>query len=62
MGMETKKLLYVGVRNKYCSVCARADTKGEEPPQHECHKNWDGSSSPKETHINEQSFKEAETK
>ena len=62
VGMETKKLLYVGVRNKYCSVCARADTKGEEPPQHECHKNWDGSSSSMETDIIVQGFKEAETK
>ena len=37
VGMETKKLLYVGVRNKYCSVCARGASVGIE---HECHKNW----------------------
>ena len=43
-------------------MCARADTKGEEPPQHECHKNWDGSSSSMETDIIVQGFKEAETK
>ena len=51
VGMETKKLLYVGVRNRYCSVCAKADTRGEEPPWDECHKNWDGSSSSMEADI-----------
>ena len=26
-GAETKSLLYIGVRNKYCSTCAVADHK-----------------------------------
>ena len=62
VGMETKKLLYVGVRNKYCSVCAHAETQGKEPPQDECHKNWVGPSSSMETDIIVQGFQEAETK
>ena len=61
IGMETKKLLYIGVRNKYCSVCARAESMGVEAQKHECHKNWQGSSSSMETDI-VQGFREAETK
>ena len=37
VGMETKKLLHVGVKNKYCSVCAMAESVGKEPADHECH-------------------------
>ena len=62
VGMETKKLLHVGVRNKYCSVCAIAETRGQTTPQHDCHKNWNGSSSSMETDIILQGFKEAEAK
>ena len=58
--METKKLLYVSVRNKYCSVCTRANTKGEELPQHECHTNWDCRHL--EADLILQGFKEAEAK
>ena len=32
IGKETGKLLYIGVRNKYCSVCARAEKSGEPLP------------------------------
>ena len=62
VGMQTKKLLHVGVRNKYCSVCARAETQGEEPSQHECHRNWVGPSSSMESDIIVQGFREAESK
>lgn len=62
VGMETKKLLYVGVRNKCCSTCARAETEGREPSDHECYKNWDGASSSMEPDIIVQGFQEAESK
>ena len=42
VGKETKKLLHVGVRNKYCSVCARAKTEGKEAAENKCYKNWEG--------------------
>ena len=38
-GATTKKLLFVGVRNKYCCICSVASRKGVEPRQHECFKN-----------------------
>ena len=62
IGMETKKLLYMGVRNKYCSVCAQAESLGKEAPEHDCYKNWTGSSSSMESDIIVQGFQEAESK
>lgn len=62
IGLETGKLLHVGVRNKYCSVCTQAEKENTTPQQHNCHKNWDGPSSSMETDIILQGFKEAESK
>ena len=62
VGMETKKLLHVGVKNKYCSVCAMAESVGKEPADYECRKNWDGPLSSMETSITVQAFQEAESK
>ena len=36
---ETGKILYMGVRNKYCSVCR--NTTGDTIPLHDCFLNWD---------------------
>ncbi len=62
IGKETGKILYIGVRNKYCSVCIQADRAGKDPQVHECHKNWDGPSASMETDILVEGFKEAESK
>ena len=35
IGNTTRKLLYLGVRNKYCSICAVALNKGIEPKKHQ---------------------------
>ena len=50
-GAATKKLLYIGVRNKYCAVCSIAKRKGLEPSHHMCFKNWAGSSTSMEADI-----------
>ena len=60
IGKETGKLLYMGVRDKYCGVCTQAERAGKEPQVHECHKNWDGPSSSMETDILIEGFKQAE--
>ena len=62
IGAHTGKLLHVGVRNKYCSVCAQTNKRNEQSRQYDCYKNWDGPSSSMETDILVQGFKEAETK
>ena len=37
IGQATGKLLYIGVRNKYCTACTQGITK----ENHTCFKNWD---------------------
>lgn len=40
VGQYTKRALYRGVKNKYCTPCARPLGLGEESKQHTCYKNW----------------------
>lgn len=43
--MKTQKILFVGIRNKYCMICQRNNTKNENNiPTHECFLNWNKSS------------------
>ena len=51
IGAETKKLLHIGVRNKYCYVCQRAENVGCKPHPHDCFKNWSLSSQAMEADI-----------
>ena len=53
--------LFLGVRNKYCSICAVAANKDTTPQQHNCFKNWNGSSRTMETDILLEGFRAAET-
>ena len=41
IGKETRKLLYIGVCNKFCTACTQGIPRG----QHACYKNWDETSS-----------------
>ena len=59
-GATTKKLLHLGVRNKYCSICSVASRKGVEPRQHECFRNWSGSSCAMEADIITEGFRKSE--
>ena len=56
IGAETRKILYIGVRNKYCAACAR----NIPPDKHKCYRNWNESSSQMETDIILEGFLEAE--
>ena len=56
IGKETGKLLYLGVRNKYCHACAKNIPR----EKHTCYKNWTASSSEMETDIIVEGFMEAE--
>ena len=59
-GAATKKLLFIGVRNKYCSVCAISDRNNSPRPSHQCFKNWNGSSCAMESDIIAQGFQLSE--
>ncbi|XP_047023593.1 uncharacterized protein LOC124632693 isoform X2 [Helicoverpa zea] len=57
IGHRTKKILYIGVKNSYCSVCAMARNKKSATPTHTCFKNWFGSSTEMETSAIVDGFK-----
>lgn len=40
--METNKLMYLGVRNSFCFLCARSKSEGKPAPPHTCYKNYTG--------------------
>ena len=61
IGNATKKLLYLGVRNKYSCICTVAANKGIPPKEHKCFRNWDGSSRAMETDMIVEGFKAAES-
>lgn len=56
MGLKTGKILFLGVRNKYCTAC----TQGVPIESHHCYKNWECSSSEMETDILLEGFQKAE--
>ncbi len=56
IGKKTGKLLYIGVRNKYCAACAQGILK----ENHQCYKNWNASSSEMESDILLKGFSQAE--
>uniref|UniRef100_A0A1X7U5M3 Mutator-like transposase domain-containing protein n=1 Tax=Amphimedon queenslandica TaxID=400682 RepID=A0A1X7U5M3_AMPQE len=60
-GHYTKKLLFLSVRNKFCSICAIHDNKNADPPTCRCYKNWNGSSSAMETDIICEGYRMSET-
>ncbi|XP_046395536.1 uncharacterized protein LOC124162886 [Ischnura elegans] len=61
VGYRTKKVLFIGVRNKYCSICAKAASSGRsnQPKEHLCFKNWASSSTAMESDIIVEGFKKS---
>lgn len=57
IGRRTKKIIYSGVKNKYCHICKIAESKKMEPRIHECKANYVGPSSGMETEIILDGFK-----
>ncbi|KAK4881945.1 hypothetical protein RN001_005264 [Aquatica leii] len=51
VGYRTKKVSFVGIKNKYCVVCKKAEAHHVAAKQHECFKNWTGSSTSMEAAI-----------
>ncbi|XP_050303674.1 uncharacterized protein LOC126741321 [Anthonomus grandis grandis] len=60
IGQRTGKLLFLGIRNKYCSFCARATAKKIDPiPEHVCYKNWSNTSTAMESDIIVEGFRKS---
>lgn len=51
IGQATRKVLFIGVRNKFCVICKRAENKNILPISHIRYKNWKGSSTAMEADI-----------
>jgi len=59
VGYKTKKVLFIGVRNKYCTVCKKAEKLNRSPTKHECYKNWTGTSTAMEADIIVDGFRQS---
>ncbi|CAG5033378.1 unnamed protein product [Parnassius apollo] len=57
IGRKTGRILYIGVKNKYCLGCARAENNNISPKEHKCFKNYEGSSTSMENEIIVEGFK-----
>ncbi|ESO87071.1 hypothetical protein LOTGIDRAFT_154561 [Lottia gigantea] len=57
IGQVTRKLLHIGIRNKYCYACSLAESRQKDP---ECFKNWDESSQAMEADVIVEGFMNAE--
>jgi len=59
-GAHSKKLLYIGIRNKYYYTCSIAQQSSKTAPPHHCYKNWAQSSCAMESNIIVEEFKSSE--
>jgi hypothetical protein len=59
-GHETRKLLFLSVRNKFCSVCAVARNRNVQAPQYRCYQNWSLSSTAMESDMVAEGFRLSE--
>lgn len=60
VGFYTKKVIYYGVKNKYCHTCAMSYANCCPPNDHPCNINYVGPSSGMETEIIVEGFQECE--
>lgn len=60
IGLRTKKVVFYGVRNKYCHTCKIAQSKCTPPNEHECNINYKGPSSGMEADILVEGFRSCE--
>lgn len=57
IGKLTGQVLFLGVKNKYCCICARAEKTKQQPKDHVCYKNYHGPSTGMESEILVEGFK-----
>lgn len=57
VGVHSRKVLYLGVKNKFCFVCTRHDGTGTAIPEHNCTKTHTGSSGSMEPAVILEGFK-----
>lgn len=61
IGNRTGKICAYGVKNKDCRMCNFHINKGKVPPEHDCNRNWSGSSKAMEPSVAVDVIKEVES-
>lgn len=59
IGLRTGKVIFYGVKNKFCHICSRAEIKNIQPKEHQCYKNFSGPSTAMESSIIVEGFKKS---
>lgn len=59
IGKNTGDILFLGVKNKYCQLCAKAEKDKIEKRNHLCFKNYDGPLTGMESQILIEGFKQS---
>ncbi|KAF9409839.1 hypothetical protein HW555_010917 [Spodoptera exigua] len=59
IGKRFGEVLFIGVKNKYCCICARASNKNIVVEDHVCYKNYSGSSTGMESDLLLEGFKQS---
>lgn len=60
IGCESGKVIKYAVRIKSCKTCSLAQDSNSQPPKHDCHINWTGSSKAMESDMMEEMVKEVD--
>jgi hypothetical protein len=60
IGSHTGEILFIGIKNKFCSICARTENKNEQTRDHVCFKNWNYSSPAMESAMAVEGFSMSE--
>ncbi|EZA47389.1 hypothetical protein X777_16362, partial [Ooceraea biroi] len=45
IGYRTRKVLFISIRNKYCTLCDMAEQEGRQVRKHKCYRNFDRNAS-----------------
>lgn len=57
IGYKTKKILFIGIRNRYCLICQRSKNANKSPPEHTCFLNWNKAATTMEADAVAEGFK-----
>jgi hypothetical protein len=60
IGRHTGEILFIGIKNKFCSICARTENKNEQTRDHVCFKNWNYSAPAMESAMAVEGFSMSE--
>lgn len=57
IGYKTKKILFIGIQNRYCLICQRAKNSNVAVQEHVCFMNWNKTATAMEADAVAEGFK-----